>query len=121
VGKHNYLKKNEGKKAAQVSGEVFNQKVHDKIAQEDIRKFSLLHARKEGLVSATPAPMERKPSVTYIEVDADGKPIEAPAQRRVSLPPIEAPTAAPAPAPAPAPVAAEEPKETKSIFGMDVM
>lgn len=54
-GHHRYLHKGEGKKAYHEAGKVHQEKTVEKAAREDIAKFSISHAKKEGLVNAGPA------------------------------------------------------------------
>jgi hypothetical protein len=51
-GQHTYLLKGEGKKAYHEAGKAHQEKLAEKAAKEDIAKYSLNHAKKEGLVAA---------------------------------------------------------------------
>lgn len=57
-GQHKYLVKGGGKIASTEAGKVHQEKIIEKVAREDIAKFSLSHAKKEGLITAPNAAKE---------------------------------------------------------------
>lgn len=67
-GQHKYLTKGGGKTAAVEAGKVHQEKIDEKVAREDIAKFSLSHAKKKGLVAA-PSAVKEESTVEWVYED----------------------------------------------------
>jgi hypothetical protein len=85
-GQHKYLLKGQGHKAADEAGKIHQEKLAEKAAKEDIAKFSLSHAKKEGLLTpaAVSAPIS-EPTLVAEEEAADGTKVPATATKKVEL------------------------------------
>lgn len=71
TGKHSYLKKGQGTKAADQAAKVVYEKELEEKARKDIVYNSLHHAKKEGLVSATAvAPQKEQVLREFTDLDA---------------------------------------------------